>query len=150
MKRIVLIMILGAAITFANAQATKTTSTTKTSNNKSTTTAITKSTASNSKTQTSTDKGKSMIQTSELQKAITENISKDYPDYKVLQAYKISENNNTNYEIVVEKGNIKEDLFYNKDGKFLKKESPVEKPKAKMPAIKPVQKTTTTKQSVKK
>jgi len=143
-------MILGAAITFANAQATKTTSTTKTSNNKSTTSAITKSTASNSKTQTSTNKGKNMIQTSELQKAITENISKDYPDYKVLQAYKISENNNTNYEIVVEKGNVKEDLFYNKDGKFLKKESPVEKPKSKMPVSKPVQKTATTKQSQKK
>jgi hypothetical protein len=150
MKRIVLIMILGAAITFANAQATKTTSTNKTINSKSTTTATTKATTSKSKTQSPSESGKSMIQTSELQKAITENISKDYPDYKLLQAYKLSSNNNTTYEIVVAKGNAKEDLFYNKDGKFLKKESPVEKPKAKMPAIKPVQKTATTKQSVKK
>lgn len=143
-------MILGAAITFANAQVTKTTSTSKTSGSKSTTTAMTKSTTSTSKAQTSPDKGKSMIQTSELQKAITENITKDYPDYKVLQAYKLLNNDNTTYEIVVGKGNLKENLYYNKDGKFLKKENLVEKPKAKMPVIKPVQKTATTKQSQKK
>lgn len=143
-------MILGAAVTFANAQVNKATSTDKTTSTKSTSTASTKSTTSTSKAQTSTDNGKTMIQTSELEKAITENITKDYPDYKVLQAYKLTNANKVTYEIVVEKGTVKEDLFYSKDGKFLKKEAPVEKPKTKTATSKAVQKTSTTKQTLKK
>lgn len=114
MKRIILLFVLATAGLFVNAQ-TKTTSTstaTKAATTKEKSTSITTPNAASTKT---------LIKAEELQKAITESITKDYPDYKVLKAYKLDNKNAITYEVMVEKGTLKENLFYDKDGKFLRK-----------------------------
>jgi hypothetical protein len=62
----------------------------------------------------------------ELQKAITDNVTKDYVGFMIKEATKVVENNIVTYEVVVAKGTTQETLLYytllyDKDGKFLKK-----------------------------
>src|SRR5450759_456541 len=57
----------------------------------------------------------------ELQKAITDNIAKDYVGFTIKEATKVVENNIVSYDIIVAKGTTQETLLYDKDGKFLKK-----------------------------
>ena len=62
----------------------------------------------------------------ELQKAITDNVAKDYVGFTIKEATKVVENDFVTYEVVVAKGTTQETvlyytLFYDKDGKFLKK-----------------------------
>jgi uncharacterized membrane protein len=118
MKKLVLISAMCLAVLLANAQ-----------NNKSTTTKTTsKTTSTNTKakdtTTVSDSVSKTLIKKEDLEKAITENIKKDYPQYNVIRAYKIVniKKDETTYEILVEKGTQKENIFYDKDGKFLRKE----------------------------
>jgi hypothetical protein len=108
MKKIALFLVLGMAVTFANAQDKKTTTTT------------TKTT-----TTTAVQNNKTTMKVAELQKAITDNILKTYPGYKTLEAYKLDNSGADAFEVVIEKATSKLDLFYDKDGKFLKKEVPV-------------------------
>ena len=56
----------------------------------------------------------------ELQKAIIDNVAKDYVGFTIKEATKVVENNIVSYEVVVAKGTTQETLLYDIDGKFLK------------------------------
>ena len=61
----------------------------------------------------------------ELQKAIIDNVAKDYVGFTIKEATKVVENNIVYYEVVVAKGTTQETLLYytllyDIDGKFLK------------------------------
>ena len=96
MKKLLFIAVLMMAALVVNAQATKTTVT----NAKSTRTSV---------------------KVTELQKAITDNIAKDYVGFTVKEATSITTNNTVTYEVVIVKGTTTETLIYDKDGKFVKK-----------------------------
>ena len=108
MKKLLFIAVLMMAALVVNAQATKTTVT----NAKSTRTSV---------------------KVAELQKAITDNIAKDYVGFTVKEATSITTNNTVTYEVVIVKGTTTETLIYDKDGKFVKKVAQ----KAVAPAPKP-------------
>ena len=66
---------------------------------------------------------KTSINVEELQKVITKHISKNFVGYKPIEAYKIvSKGGVTTYEVIVEKAPNKLDLYYEKNGKFMRKE----------------------------
>jgi hypothetical protein len=56
----------------------------------------------------------------ELQKAIIDNVAKDYVGFTIKEATKVVENNIVSYEVVVVKGTTEKTLLYDIDGKFLK------------------------------
>ena len=64
---------------------------------------------------------RTLVSVVELQKAITDNVAKDYVGFTIKEATKVVENNIVTYEVVVAKGTTQETLLYDKDGKFLKK-----------------------------
>jgi len=55
----------------------------------------------------------------ELQKAITDNVAKDYVGFTIKEATKVVKNNIVTYEVGVAKGTTQETLLYDKVGKFL-------------------------------
>lgn len=57
----------------------------------------------------------------DLQKAITDNVAKDYVGFTIKDAVKVTTNNVVTFDVVVTKGTTTETLVYNKDGKFVKK-----------------------------
>lgn len=61
------------------------------------------------------------VKTSDLPKAITDNIAKDYAGFTIKDATKGTENNVVTYNVVVSKGSMQETLCYDSSGKFLKK-----------------------------
>jgi hypothetical protein len=61
------------------------------------------------------------VKITELQKTITDNISKDYVGFSVKEATQVVENDMVCYEVIVAKGTTQETLCYDKDGKFMKK-----------------------------
>jgi hypothetical protein len=61
------------------------------------------------------------VKVADLQKSITDNISKDYVGFTIKEATKVVDKNVTTYEVVVTKGNMQETLCYDSTGKFLKK-----------------------------
>jgi len=65
------------------------------------------------------------VQVADLQKAITDNIAKDYVGYTIKEATKVVDNNIVTYEVVVVKETTTETLVYDTDGKFIKKCLPV-------------------------
>jgi hypothetical protein len=84
------------------------------------------------------------VKVTDLQKSITDNITKDYAGFIIKDATKVVTNNVATYEVVITKGNSSETLLYDKDGKFLNKVTMktgmVEKTGHKTMAHKPVQK----------
>lgn len=104
MKKVVLVLVLVMAVLVVNAQATKTT--------------VTK------EKQTRT-----AVMVADLQKAITDNIAKDYVGYTVKEATKVTEEGVVTFEVVVVKDTATETLVYDKDGAFVKKLPPPEKVK---------------------
>jgi hypothetical protein len=96
MKKVLLVLVLIMAVLVVNAQATKTTVT----NAKST---------------------RTTVKVAELQKAITDNIAKDYIGYTIKEATSITANNTVTYDVVIVKGTTTETLVYDKDGTFVKK-----------------------------
>ena len=61
------------------------------------------------------------VKVSDLQKAITDNIAKDYAGFTIKEANKVVENNVTTFEVVITKGTMQDTLVYDSNGKFLKK-----------------------------
>jgi hypothetical protein len=61
------------------------------------------------------------VKAADLQKAITDNVAKDFVGFTVKDAVKVTTNNVVSYEVVVAKGTTTETLLYDKDGKFVKK-----------------------------
>ena len=96
MKKIVLVLILGLSIAFVNAQ--------------------------NKKTAKPVKVKKTTVKVAELQKPITDNITKDFPGYKALEAYKLDAKGSISYQVEVKKDTSDINLFYSKNGVFLRKE----------------------------
>jgi hypothetical protein len=74
---------------------------------------------------------KVQVKASDLPKAITADIAKNYAGYTIKEATKVTENKVVTYDVMITKGTASETLFYDKDGKFLRKMSP---PAATTPA----------------
>ena len=64
------------------------------------------------------------VKASDLPKAITENIAKNYTGFTIKEATKVTENNVVSYDVMINKGTTSETLVYDKDGKFLRKMTP--------------------------
>lgn len=64
---------------------------------------------------------KTPVKITDLQKSITDNITKDYAGFTIKSADKLVENNVITYNVVIVKGNMQETLCYDNAGKFLKK-----------------------------
>jgi hypothetical protein len=61
------------------------------------------------------------VKVADLQKSITDNITKDYAGFMIKEATKVVENNVVTYDVVIAKGTTQETLCYDNTGKFLKK-----------------------------
>jgi hypothetical protein len=61
------------------------------------------------------------VKIADLQKAIVDNVTKDYAGFSIKEATKIVTNNVTTYEVAIVKGTTQQTLLYDKDGKFVKK-----------------------------
>jgi hypothetical protein len=61
------------------------------------------------------------VRIADLNKAITDNVSKDYAGYAIKDATRILNNGVTTYEVVISKGTTSETLLYDNSGKFLNK-----------------------------
>jgi hypothetical protein len=79
------------------------------------------------------------LKVEDLQKSITDNITKDYAGFTIKEATKVVENNVVTYDVVITKGTTQETLSYDNTGKFLKKMD------AKTGAVRPGPKPTATK-----
>ena len=83
------------------------------------------------------------VKVADLQKAITDNITKNYVGFTVKDATQVVENNVVTFEVVITKGTTQETLLYDKDGKFLKKvteKAGTVKKKVVKPTIPPAEK----------
>ena len=78
----------------------------------------------------------------DLSKTITKQIAKSYAGYKTLEAYKIDTKGVITYEVIVEKAPTKLDLYYDADGKFLRKDMEKKDPGTKAAPTKAAPKTT--------
>ena len=76
-----------------------------------------------------TDSTRTVVKVANLQKAITDNIAKDYVGYTIKEATCVTTNNAFIYEVVIVEGTNTETLVYDKDGKFVKKLPPTPKKK---------------------
>jgi len=92
MKKVLVVLVLIMAAMVVNAQATSSADTTRTT-----------------------------VKVADLQKAITDNIAKDYVGYTIKEATSVTANNIVTYEVVIVKGATTETLVYDKDGVFVKK-----------------------------
>ena len=61
------------------------------------------------------------MKSADLPKAITENVTKDFNGYAIQNAFKVTTNKVTSYEVIVVKGTDKEKLSYSSTGAFVKK-----------------------------
>jgi hypothetical protein len=64
---------------------------------------------------------KTSIKTSDLPKAASEDISKNYSSFSIKEAFRIENKGITQFEVILQKANEKLVLSYEKDGKFIKK-----------------------------
>ncbi len=72
------------------------------------------------------------VQVTDLQKAITDHIAKNYVGYTIKEATSVTQNNIVTYEVVIVKGTTPETLttetlIYDENGKFVKKLPPTPK-----------------------
>jgi hypothetical protein len=74
-----------------------------------------------------TDSTRTTVKVADLQKAITDNIAKDFVGYTIKGATSVTENNVVTYEVVIVKGTTTETLVYDKEGLFVKKLLPTPK-----------------------
>jgi len=77
--------------------------------------------AVNAQTTISSDSTRTTVKVVDLQKAITDNIAKDYVGYTIKEATNVTVKNIVTYEVVIVKGDATETLVYDKDGVFVKK-----------------------------
>ena len=82
--------------------------------------------AVNAQTTNSADTTRTTVKVADLQKAITDNIAKDYVGYTVKEATSVTANNIVTYEVTIVKGATTETLVYDKDGVFVKKCDPAQ------------------------
>ncbi len=110
MKKLILILVLCLGVTIAFGQVDI-----SSVNNK-----MSKSTAHS---QQQAEK-KTPISQAELKAGIMENIRKTYPDYKLLEAFKVenADGRIVSYEVMIASNTKKITLLYDKDGNFLSRE----------------------------
>ena len=80
--------------------------------------------AVNAQTTTTIDSTRTTVKVVDLQKPITDNIAKDYVGYTIDSATRVTLKGIVTYEVVVVKEDLSETLVYDKDGVFIKKNSP--------------------------
>ena len=61
------------------------------------------------------------VMVADLQKAITNNIAKEYVGYTIKEASSVTTNGIVTYEVIVVKGTATETLVYDSNGAFVKK-----------------------------
>lgn len=61
------------------------------------------------------------VKVADLQKSITEYITKDYNGFIIKDATRVVTNKGTTFEVAISKGSTSETLVFDKDGKFLNK-----------------------------
>jgi hypothetical protein len=61
------------------------------------------------------------VKVTDLQKAITDNVARDYAGFTIKEASSVSLENIITYEVVIVKGTATETLVYDKDGNFVEK-----------------------------
>ncbi|MCX6279883.1 MAG: hypothetical protein NT004_17575 [Bacteroidetes bacterium] len=66
---------------------------------------------------------KTELQASELQKPIKEYIERNFNGFSIGKIFKVDEKGTITFDICVNKGKTYEKLFFDKEGKFMKKES---------------------------
>jgi hypothetical protein len=66
---------------------------------------------------------KTELQSTELQKPILDYISKNFRGFSIDKIFKVDDKGVITYDICVNKEKTHEKLFFDKDGKFLRKES---------------------------
>ena len=66
---------------------------------------------------------KTELKTSELQKPISDYISKNFTGFTIVNAFKVDAKGVITFDVCVSKDKIHEKLFFDKDGKFVRKES---------------------------
>jgi len=66
---------------------------------------------------------KTELQVSELQKPIVEYISKNFQGFSIDKIFKVDAKGVITYDVCINKEKTHEKLFFDKDGKFLRKES---------------------------
>ena len=72
---------------------------------------------------------RAVVMVGDLQKTITDNITKDYVGFTVKEAFSLTEKDIVTYEVVIVKGTVTEKLIYDKNGVFIKKLPPPPPPK---------------------
>ena len=95
MKKVLFVLVLIMAVLVVNAQ--------------------TKTTVTNAKSTRTT------VKVSDLQKAITDNITKNYVGFTIKEATSVTSKNAVTYDVVIVKGTTTETLVYDKNGRFVKK-----------------------------
>jgi hypothetical protein len=65
------------------------------------------------------------VKVADLPKPIAENIAKNYVGFAIKDATKVTEKNVISYDVVINKGTTSETIVYDKDGKFLRKMTPL-------------------------
>ena len=106
MKKVLFAMVIFMSALIVNAQQ----DTCKTTKTKSTPTTM------------SNDKAiRTAIKVSDLQKAITDNVAKDYVGFTIKEATSVSLESIITYEVVIVKGTTSETLVYDKEGNFVQK-----------------------------
>ena len=66
---------------------------------------------------------KTELQVSELQKPILEYIAKNFNGYSIDKVFKVDAKGVITYDVCINKDKTHEKLFFDKEGKFLRKES---------------------------
>ena len=66
---------------------------------------------------------KTELKSSELQKPISEYISKNFSGYDSVKVFKVDAKGVITYDICISKNTTHEKLFFDKEGKFVRKES---------------------------
>jgi hypothetical protein len=61
------------------------------------------------------------LKVADLQKSVTDYITKDFNGFIIKDATKVVTNNVTTFEVAITKGSTSETLVFDKDGKFLNK-----------------------------
>ena len=66
---------------------------------------------------------KTELKAAELPKTVLEYISKNFPGYSIDKIFKVDDKGVISFDVCVNKEKTHEKLFFDKDGKFLRKES---------------------------
>gem|GEM_PF-2558684 len=82
---------------------------------------------------------KTQMKTGDLAKPITQYIAQNYSGYSAMNAFKINAKGVLSYEVKIGKESEEAYLFFDKDGKFIRKEVAMKAEKQKPAATQPAQ-----------